>query len=200
MKLSLVLPRLALRPSALSVLPIVLLLASIPACSSSSSSASEDAGHPDAPVTSDGGARPDTGTDAEVACNTLANSASVVPVDQIAQDPPTPQGGTIASGTYTMTAVAIYTGAGGPTGQTGTSQTTIQITGDTIQVVSASDPATRTVTIAPSGTSFTATDTCPDTTASQGSYTATASSFVIQLPAGTDDAGARTLVETFALQ
>ena len=55
-------------------------------------------------------------------------------------------------------------------------------------------------TLATSGTSFTSTDTCPDTTVIQGSYTATATTLVIQLPGGTDDAGARTVVETFTMQ
>jgi hypothetical protein len=184
MKLSLVLP---------CLVPCVLLLASTPACSSSSSPASEDAGH-------DASVDDDTGTDGAAACNTLTNSAPMLTIDTVAQNPPTPQGGTIASGTYTMTAVAIYTGPSGPSGQNGMTQTTIQITGDTIQVVSDADPATRTVKLATSGTSFTSTDTCPDTTVSQGFYTATTSSLVIQLPGGTDDAGARTLVETFTLQ
>jgi hypothetical protein len=191
------------------VLPCAALLAA--GCSSGSTSTTpEDAGHGDSSTPQDAGGGQDAGIDSPVeaeaaaeaatVCNTLANAAPAVPVQTFAQDPPTPLGGTIADGTYWMTEAAIYTGPDGPSGTNGTSQTTIQITGDTIQVVSAGDPPTRTVTIATSGTSYTSTDTCPDTTVIQGSYTATATTFVVQLPGGTDDAGARTVVESFTKQ
>ena len=58
-------------------------------------------------------------------------------------------------------------------------------------------PATRTVTFTASGTSLDSVDTCPDTDSRSSGYTATASTLVVELDAGTDDAGARTLVETF---
>jgi hypothetical protein len=179
-------------------------------CSSISGAPAEDAGHTDAGAPSDAqaeaavpqdAATEATGTtDSTPACNTLTNAAPSVTIDQVAMDPPAPEGGTIADGTYWMTSVAIYTGADGPTGATGAAQTTIAITGATIQVVSAGEPATRTVTLATSGASYTSTDTCPDTTIVQGGYTATASTLVIELPGGTDDAGARTVVETFTKQ
>jgi hypothetical protein len=122
----------------------------------------------------------------------------VVSVEQVASDPPAAQGGTIEDGTYWMTAATVYTGPGGPTGETGTMQTTILVSGGTIQVVTTRGPATRTVSITTSGTYFTVTDSCPDTAVVQGSFTASGSTLTIELPAGTDDAGARTLVETFA--
>jgi hypothetical protein len=183
-------------------------------CSSNPSDTSGDAGHADSALASEASTGHDTGVDspaetamedaemeAAVVCTTLANSAAAVPVQTIAADPPTPEGGTIVDGTYVMTETAIYTGPDGPSGTNGTSQTTIQVTGTTIQIVSAGDPPTRTITLATSGTSFTSTDTCPDTSAViQGSYTATATTFVVQFPGGTDDAGARTVVESFEKQ
>lgn len=138
--------------------------------------------------------------EAATACNMLANSAQAITYSQVSQNPPTPQGGTMADGTYAMTAATIYTGPNGPSGPSGMSQTTIQVTGSTIQIVSNGQPPTRTVTLATSGTSFTATDTCPDSKVTHGSYTATATSILIFLDGGTDDAGARTVVETFTKQ
>ena len=119
---------------------------------------------------------------------------------QVAENPPAMQGGTVVDGTYFLTNLTIYTGPEGPTGATGTSDTTIQITGNTIQVVTNGTPGTRTETFAGTGSTFTATDTCPDATVIQGAYTATSTSFVVQFPGGADDAGARTVEETFAKQ
>lgn len=138
--------------------------------------------------------------EAASACNMLANSAQVITTRQVSQDPPMPQGGTMVDGTYAMTDVSIYTGPSGPSGPSGTTQTTIQVTGNTIQVVSTGQPTTRSVTLAISGTGFTATDTCPDSNVTQGSFTATPTTILIFLPGGTDDAGARTVVETFTKQ
>jgi hypothetical protein len=134
------------------------------------------------------GASAESGGDAgdgAVACNVLANTAPQVTGAQVAENPPAMQGGT---------------GPEGPTGATGTSDTTIQITGNTIQVVTNGTPGTRTETFAGTGSTFTATDTCPDATVIQGAYTATSTSFVVQFPGGADDAGARTVEETFAKQ
>lgn len=79
----------------------------------------------------------------------------------------------------------------------GTAQTTIEISGSIVQVVSGGTPPTRTTTLATTGTTFTSTDTCPDAVVSNGSFTATATTFAIFLDDGADDAGARTVVETF---
>ena len=173
----------------------------VPACSGGSNphdSTTTDAG-------SDADARSltdasEAATDAPEVCNTLVNSAAVIPVDQVASDPPAPQGGTVVDGTYTQTSAVIYTGQGGPTGASGTTQTTLQVTGGTIQVVSTGDPATRTVTFTTSGTSLDSVDTCPDTDTRPGTYTATPTTLVVELDGGEDDAGARTLVETFTKQ
>src|ERR1019366_7009192 len=105
-----------------SLLPCILLL--IPACSSSpgdstatdaGTDAAQDAGHD---------AANDAATDAPQACNALVNGAPTIPIDQVASEPPLPQGGTVVDGTYWLTAVVIYTGASGPTGASGTGQTT----------------------------------------------------------------------------
>lgn len=143
-------------------------------------------------------------SDAAVACNTLVNSAPVLPLSYVATAPPSPQGGPIMDGTYLLTAAAIYTGVGGQTGATGGSaQVTIKITGTTVQVANKAMPPGDhlTTTLVPNGTSFTRTDTCPDTMSQQGAYTATATTFIAILPAGNSpDGGARTLVETFTKQ
>lgn len=166
---------------------------------------SDAAGPIDGAPPDDGGspgedAAPDAPAEAATVCNTLANTASPITYDQMNQDPPTPQGGTMVDGTYAMTAASIYTGPNGPSGPSGMAQTTIQVSGTTIQIVEVGQPPTRTVTLATSGTSFTATDTCPDAKVTQGSYTATPTSILIFLDGGTDDAGARTVVETFTKQ
>jgi hypothetical protein len=139
--------------------------------------------------------------DGAVACNALANTATPVTGSQAAENPPALQGGAVVNGTYFLTNLTIYTGPDGPTGSTGMSQTTIQISGDTIQVATNGTPGTRTemFTVAAGGT-FSATDTCPDTSVVQGAYSATATTFVVQFPGGSDDAGARTVQETFTKQ
>jgi hypothetical protein len=188
------------------VLPCVSLL--VAGCSGGSVEARSDAGPTDGAVGRDAGSEAslpvDTGPadtieqgDAPVACNDLTNSAEVVAIEQVAADPPVASGGTIAGGTYTMTAATIYTGTAGPSGPSGTGQTTLRVSGDLIEVVTSGDPPTRTVAFVTSGTSISATDTCPDAESVQGSYTATSSSLVVELPGGTDDGGPRTLVETF---
>jgi len=139
-------------------------------------------------------------SDSAAVCNTLANAAPVITTQQVATAPPTPKGGVVADGTYLLTDVTIYTGPGGPVGPGGTARTTVQITGATVQVANAGEPATRTVLLQTSGATFTSTDTCPDMTILRGGYTATTTTFAIQIDGGTDDAGARTVVETFTLQ
>jgi hypothetical protein len=133
-------------------------------------------------------------------CNALVNIAPSIPITLVASDPPVLQGGVTVDATYVLTDITIYTGLQGPAGVTGTSQTTIQITGTTIQVVSNGAPTTRTETLATAGTSFTASTTCPNADLQQGTYTATPTSLVVEVPAGAGDAGARTLVETFTKQ
>ena len=174
------------------------------------SAASDDAARSDASSPHDSGT--DAGSSVEAssvpdafveggtsaACNTLANTAKPVTVEQLAENPPAPLGGTIEDGTYLLTGVAIYTGPEGPSGPSGTAQTTIVITGSTIEVASRGVPPTRTTTLSISGTTFTSTDTCPDSVVASGGFTATSTTFAIFIDGGTDDAGARTVIETFA--
>jgi len=181
------------------------------ACSSSSADdTTTDSGADTSTDASDGSAPLDSATTdgsdsspddaSDDACNTIANIAQTITIQQVASAPPAAQGGTFVDGTYTMTDVTIYTGPQGPTGPSGTSKTTLQITGTTFQVVNDGTPGTRTVTAVVSGSSVTATDTCPDSTIFHETFTATATSFVVYLDGGTDDAGARTVAETFTKQ
>jgi hypothetical protein len=152
-------------------------------------------------TSSDAGAgEASSGGEAAASCNDLVNAAPAVTIQQVVGDPPSPGGGAIVDGTYWLTGATIFTGASDPSGPSGTAQTTIRITGTTMDVAASGSPPTRTLTLTTSGTSITATDTCPDTDASQATYTATATSLVFILPGGTDDAGVRTVVETYDKQ
>lgn len=184
-------------------------VALLAACSSSSGGGSTATdGGADGATPGDGGLATDAApahdapgeAEAAAACNTVANVAQTVQVQQLAQDPPQPQGGAIADGTYTLTDLSIYTGSGGPTGATGSARITVQIAGGIIQVASDSTPTTQTVSLTTSGTTFVATDTCPDTKVTHGSFTATATTLLIVLDGGADDAGKRTVVETYTKQ
>jgi hypothetical protein len=143
------------------------------------------------------GAGDATGDDGGLACNALADTAQPVTVQQLAMDPPMPSGGTIADGSYELTGVDIYTGPNGPSGPSGMAQDTIAITGSTVQIVGSGTPERRTVTLATQGSAFTATDTCPDSNVTTGGYSVTAPGLLIFLDGGVDDAGKRTVVETF---
>jgi hypothetical protein len=142
----------------------------------------------------------DAASDAPVVCNTVVNAAPSVTKTQVAMAPPAPQGGTLVDGTYFLTDYTIFTGPQGATGSTGTSQTTLQITGNTLQVADKGSPPTRTVMLTTSGTGFTAKTSCPSGLGDiSGSYTATATSLVVQL-GGNPDAGTPTTQETFTKQ
>jgi hypothetical protein len=173
------------------------LVALTPAACSSSSVEASDAGRSDAPPGID--AAPESSApDAGSICNDLANDAPTITVEEVASDPPAQQGGTIGDGTYFLTAAVIYTGSDGPSGATGTAQTTLEISGSTVQ--QANSGSSTTYTLATSGSNLTATQMCPTADVRQATYTATAATLVVEVPAGTDEAGAKTLVETFAKQ
>lgn len=63
----------------------------------------------------------ESGKDSGTACNTLSNLGAVIPQTFVALDPVAGDGGSIAPGTYVLTAAAVYTGADGGNGPTGTS-------------------------------------------------------------------------------
>jgi hypothetical protein len=70
-------------------------------------------------------------SDAGSACNALTNIGAVVPQMFVATDAVTGDGGTIAAGTYVLTAAAVYTGGDGGAGPTGTTfQDTLAMGGD----------------------------------------------------------------------
>jgi hypothetical protein len=178
------------------------------ACSSSAVDAPADAGRADAAAKGDAAPEASTPTEeasveaeteAAASCGDLANDAPTITVRQEATDPPVLAGGTIADGTYFLTAAVIYTGADGPSGPTGTAQTTVHIIGSTVQQTNAGT-GTETYTLATGGSTLTATETCPTPGVTQATYTATATTLTVAVPAGTDEAGAKTLVETLTLQ
>jgi len=107
-------------------------------------------------------------------CNTLVNAAPVVVSARLAQDPPTPTGGTLVEGTYFLTSCIDYSGPGGWTVQPGfTIQSTYVLTSSStpgafdLQLVSKGVAATSgfndraTLHIVPSGTSFSLDSVCP---------------------------------------
>jgi hypothetical protein len=180
------------------------------ACSSSSSSSGggndagvSEAGSPDAPEDTPGEAEGEASSEAATAdgpagCNDLMNVGQPVTVTEVAQDPPTPQGGTVSDGTYVLTTETVYTGAGGPTGTMGTQTITIQIASGTIQVVKDFDPPTSTYSLVTTGTMFNTTGVCPAGVGPlQGSYTATATTFSVLLGPNMTDAGSHWLEEAF---
>jgi hypothetical protein len=101
-----------------------------------------------------------------------------------------------------MQTATYYTGTGGASGPTGTtSQVTIEVSGDTVQVVSSSGGTTShlTVTIGTGGSSLTYADVCPVSATLNGSYSATPTTLTVMLPVASDS-GATTLVEDFVKQ
>ncbi|HEY6463794.1 MAG TPA: hypothetical protein VIY73_26675 [Polyangiaceae bacterium] len=190
-------------------------------CSSGSAPPPRDAGTPDGHAGGDGGGAGEGGardaavdaassadaggneasaSDAGAACHDLGNAAPAITIQQVVGDPPAPEGGAIADGTYWLTAATIYTGDGDAPGPSGSAHTTVRIAGTTMDVAASGTPPTRTLTLTTNGTSITAADTCPDTETSQATYSATATTLVFILPGGSDDAGTRTVVETYTKQ
>lgn len=164
--------------------------------------ATTDSSHPP----SDSGGPVDSGStvDAAPACNAIVDVAALITANQTAANPPNPMGGIIADGTYALTDATVYTGPGGPTGGLGQARVTLQIQGTTVQIVDDGDPnrsKRSTATLTTMGTSLIAIDTCPDSKATVGSYTASSTTLLIFQPAGSlPDGGSETLVETYTKQ
>ncbi|MBX3204736.1 MAG: hypothetical protein KF764_06690 [Labilithrix sp.] len=123
--------------------------------------------------------RSDAG-DAGGRCNLLENVASDVPVVRVADDAPAPAGGTIASGTYIVTAATEYTGAAGSSGETGQ---TVRMTFRFAlpEVESVFEGVNRSATTTIDGTKLVTTTTCPSSQATETSYTATASTLSVHI-------------------
>lgn len=166
--------------------------APIAACSSSSgggggTDASTDTAT-DAPAEAAHEAGPEAGPEAG-GCSSLGNTAPVVAEQNVASAPPTPAGGTIADGTYFLTAAKVFTGAGGATGPTGvTYQMDSKWAGGAFEYVEAITGGTGAGgkyagTYATSGTAITITFTCGSTGKSGFTlFDATATSFTIYTP------------------
>jgi hypothetical protein len=134
------------------------------------------------------GATGTAGTGGGSCDNTLVPSAPPVPENRVAEAFSTAAatGGTIVAGIYHLTSLSLYTGAGGPTGSTGTNRSqTSRVSGSTMETVIVSGGTTRrlTFTFTPSGTGLMLNQTCPAGGASVAvSYTATATSITIYVP------------------
>jgi hypothetical protein len=142
------------------------------------SAPSEDASAP-----SEGGA--DVGVDAHgdapPECNKLANLGSPVPGNLVANAAPAPTGGTLVDGTYVLTKYQVYTGPGGQSGPSGQSlASTLALAGSTYEAVSSTGGSDTRVngTFTTSGTSYTATVTCPGGPTTALGYTFDGTTFV----------------------
>jgi hypothetical protein len=111
-------------------------------------------------------------------CTVIANGATTITEMQVDTPPPSLAGGTVVEGTYFMVSRTVFTGMGGPTGPTAnTHRTTIVIAGNAMHTVSSpngSPPVYADATWTATGTTFTASVTCPVTVDSVSTYAATA--------------------------
>jgi hypothetical protein len=129
----------------------------------------------------------------------MAAGPGSVPLVQVAADPPSPQGGAIAPGSYVLTDYSLYTGASGKSGPTGTSVSAVyelDATSTFKSWFSASNPATSGGSYANHGTTLTLFLTCPQSRVDHLSYSASSTSIQVFNPAG----GGGTLVSTYTLQ
>jgi hypothetical protein len=194
-------------------LALATLVAAIAACGTSSGgrALSADAGSQgatdDASLDEGGGVETGAGTeggsadaarDGSGACNALANLGAQVPGVLVASAAPAPNGGTLVDGTYVLTKYQVYTGPGGPSGSAGNSfASTLVLAGSTYQAVSNQGSGDERVSGAfmTSGTSYTASVTCPASSVTTVGYTFDGTTFV-QL----GSVGANTLEFTYAKQ
>jgi hypothetical protein len=110
-------------------------------------------------------------------CNSLVDDGPTVTATEVAAAVPTPTGGTIANGTYALTALTAYTGVGGPTGNLALTASEVQtISGTTMQQEGTINgkESRYTTMISTSGTTISTSDTCPSPSMATHGYTATA--------------------------
>lgn len=101
----------------------------------------------------------------------------MVAATEVASAPPTPAGGKILDGTYVLTALTAYAGAGGKTGSLALTASEVQtVSGTTLQedgkINGQESRFTTTITV--SGTILSTSDTCPMPGTATHGYTATA--------------------------
>lgn len=122
---------------------------------------------------------PSDAGDAPTSCHTLVNQASDVDVVAVAENPPEPRGGTIASGTYVVTSAKRYTGLDGAAGPTGkTVRMTFRLALPVAETIF--DNVARTATVTAFGTKLIATTTCPGSGVTETAYIATESTLILQ--------------------
>jgi len=119
------------------------------------------------------------------ACNALVNVAPAVSAMQVATEPPPATGGAVTDGTYHLSDLTIYTGAGGHAGALPLQlRQTIAIHGTTADAVTEVNGKSQaqSTTFVTSGTTATTGGTCPTVEPPQtGEFSATATSLVLFL-------------------
>lgn len=161
--------------------------------SSSATDAGTGTDAPSADETGTGGkdaAPGDTSTDAPVVCNTLVAAGGQAPLAVVAEDAPTPTGGTLADGTYALTAAKVYAGPGAPATVIGSAAVTLKLTGTKFETLSETGgkATTGSGTFATNGAAITLRDTCPDTKVNSGHFSV-----------GTVDGGTTPMLTLFIL-
>ncbi|MGH7435723.1 MAG: hypothetical protein ACRENE_08610, partial [Polyangiaceae bacterium] len=122
----------------------------------------------------------------------------MVKATEVAAAAPTPGGGTIADGTYQLTALTAYLGVGGPAVALMLTASEVQtISGTTIQEAGIIDgqESRYTTKFTTSGTSLTTHDTCPLESSATHGYTASAMELRIY-----DAMGGFTLEQVYTLR
>jgi hypothetical protein len=133
-----------------------------------------------------------TGRDGgSAACTTLTIGGDVVTPTAGVGAPPTPAGGTIASGTYRLSKVEVFS-PGLLSSFLQSLRATVRISGsqwEEVDEYNGGSTTTHNTSFSTMGTTYTETHTCPDTTVDQARYTATATTllFFVELttPNGT---------------
>ncbi len=154
--------------------------ASLAACSSSPSNLSVPVDN--APFASIDAANEVDGGAAAPACNAIANQAADVAYQFSSDTAPVGSGGTVADGTYALSSAVVYPSNAGDAGLNASASITLSVSGSTWQLSSreAEQASTLSATFAPSGTSFTLTETCPtDEPLLSGTFTASAGQIVL---------------------
>ncbi|HEX7478680.1 MAG TPA: hypothetical protein VF331_12800 [Polyangiales bacterium] len=116
------------------------------------------------------------------ACNAVVDDGPLVTMTAVASAAPSPVGGTIADGTYVLSAATLYTGPGGSTAASGGAFSGVfQIKGTTmLQVGTVSGKEERYVTtFTTSGTTLSTNDTCPVAKSETHSFSANPTGFTV---------------------